>query len=322
MPSVSTPTPNLAEQTSHRLRRSAAAHARSALVNVTTEDDQVRGVIDAGIAVEHMAKAMLAMLHPALLADRTGDLDTLLHLTGFGQLSKVGTHEIKTVGAHEACQRVARLVPGFTYHQQADKALFDARNSGAHFALTTDEVARQSARLMVRLLEPLIKVMDLTRAEFWQDMEGVANTLLDETINQIIASLEMKIAASRRRLEARLTGLGDAERATVVDALTAHPFGYAEEEEPWECPACTHQGVISCEVHDRGTPEFEYEQVDVDHFVYHGGYIDRVALGTGFTCDACGLDLDYDEMEAAELPSEFEREPRECEPWEFEYDRD
>ena len=121
-----------------------------------------------------MAKAFLATLSPALLADRNADLDTMLHLTGLGQFAKCRPHEVKTIGAHEACLRCARIVPGFTY-SHVDQVLFIARNGGAHLALTTDEVARESAQIMVRLLEPLRERMDLDRAKFWGDMESVAS---------------------------------------------------------------------------------------------------------------------------------------------------
>lgn len=84
-----------AQQTADRLRMSAASYARSALLHVTSDDDRVRGAIDAGVAVEHMAKAFLATLSPALLADRNADLDTMLHLTGFAQLAKCSPHEVK-----------------------------------------------------------------------------------------------------------------------------------------------------------------------------------------------------------------------------------
>lgn len=168
-------TPTHAQQTADRLGRSAAAHARSALIHVTSDDDRVRGAIDAGMAVEHMAKALLSSLSPALIADRNADLDTMLHLTGFGQLAKCEAHQVRTINAHEACTRVARLVPTFTYSQQSDQALFMARNGAAHMALTTDELARESARIMVRLLDPLIKSMDLDRSKFWGDMESLAD---------------------------------------------------------------------------------------------------------------------------------------------------
>lgn len=313
--------PTHAQQTANRLRVSAASYARSALIHVTSDDDRVRGAIDAGVAVEHMAKALLATLSPALLADRNADLDTMLHLTGLGQLAKCSPHEVKTITAHEACLRCSRIVPGFTYTHQADQALFVARNGGAHLALTTDEVARESARIMVRLLEPLIKSLELDRGKFWGEMELVAETLLDEKASQIGAAVEMKLAAARSRLEARLVGLGASERELVLKALSAHPF-YTKDEESYECPACGQIGVMVCELHDVGQPEFEYEQVDYDDFVYQGGHIDQMAYAVNFDCDTCGLDLDYDEMTAADMLTEFEREPRDCEPWEFEDDRD
>lgn len=319
MAAVSTPTH--AQQTATRLRVSAASYAQSALIHVTTDDDRVRGAIDAGVAVEHLAKAMLATLSPALLADRSAGLDTMLHLTGLGQLAKCGPHEVKTISAHETCLRCARIIPEFTYTHHADQALFVARNGGAHLALTTEEVARESARIMVRLIEPLLKSLELDRSKFWGDMESAADTLLDEKASQISAAVEMKVAAARSRLEARLAGLGASERERVLKALSAHSF-HAQDEEPHECPACGQAGIVLCELHDVGQPEFEYERVDYDDFIYHGGYIDQIAYAVNFDCATCGLDLDYEEMTAAEMLTEFEREARACEPWEFEYDRD
>lgn len=308
-------TPTFAQQTATRLRRSAASYARSALIHVTSDEDQVRGAIDAGVAVEHMAKAMLASLSPALLADRNADLDTMLHLTGLGMLAKCNPHEVKTITAHEACVRCARLVPTFTYTQQADQALFVARNGGAHLALTTDDIARESVRIMVRLIEPVIKVLDLERSEFWGDMESVVDTLLDEKASQISASVDMKMAAAKSRLEARLAGLGASERAIVLKALTSRAY-YASDEEPYECPACAQTGIVICELHDVGQPEFEPWQGD-DRGFDDVGFIDQIAYGVNFNCAACGLGLDYDEMVAVDMEPEFPREPRQCDVYEF-----
>lgn len=306
------------QQTSLRLWESAAVHARSALIQVTSDNDsdRVRGAVDAVVAVEHMAKAVLAALSPALLADRNSDLDTMLHLTGHGQLAKCGPHEIKTIGAHEACIRCSRVVPGFTYSRN-DQALFAARNGGAHLALTTDGVARESARIMVRLLEPLRDHMEVHRGQFWADMQSIADTLLDEKTSQINAAVEMRIGAAKRRLQTRLAGLGEDERKLVLKALTAHEFDSAYEE-AYECPACDQTGIVTCELHDIGQPEFEYEQMGYAEFIYDGGHIDQVAYAVGFCCLACDLELDYDEMSAIDMLTEFPRDRRECEPWEFE----
>jgi hypothetical protein len=217
-----------------------------------------------------MAKAALANLNPALLADRNADLDTMLHLTGLGHLAKCGPHEIKTIGAHEACVRCARLIPGFTFAPQHDHAVIVVRNGGAHMALASEDSARESARIMVRLIEPLITYQELDRSAFWSAMLSVADTLLDEKTTQISAVLEMKIASARTRLEGRLAALGSAERALVLRTLSAHP-PFSRDEQPHECPACGQEGVVICELHDVGQPEFDYEQVDVDDFVYHGG---------------------------------------------------
>lgn len=309
-------TPDDAQQTAIRLSSSAAFYARSALIHVTSDDDRVRGAIDAGVAVEHMAKALLASLSPALLADRNADLDTLLHLTGLGQHAKCSPHEIKTIGAQEACLRCARILPTFTYSRH-DQALFTARNGGTHLALTTEDAARESARIMVRLLEPLRAKMDVSRAEFWGDLESVADTLLDEKASQIRAALEMKFAAARSRLQVRLAGLGTSERELVLKALTNRPFDLKDQEQ-YECPACAQAGVVICDIQDVGQPDFDYEQVDVEDFVYLRGRIDQVAYATSFDCNACGLNLDYEEMSTVGMSTEFDREPRECHPWEFE----
>lgn len=75
--------------------------------------------------------------------------------------------------------------------------------------------------------------------------------------------------------------------------------------------------LVTCELHDVGQPEFDYERVDYDEFIYRGGFINQVAYAVNFNCDACGLDLEYDEMVAADMSTEFDREPRDCEPGEF-----
>lgn len=314
-------TPKLQPTITDRLRFSALAYARSAILHVTSHEDQVRGAIDAGMAVEHMAKALLASWSPALLADRNADLDTMLHLTGFGQHAKCRPHEIRTISAHEACVRCARLVPEFNYTQHADQALFTARNGGAHLALTTDEVARESARIMVRLLDPLIEAMELDRGDFWGDMVSVADTLLDEKISELNASVEMKIAAAKSRLADRLAGLGPTERELVLKTLSHQPF-LMNEEEPYRCPACEQMGTMLCQLQDTGQPQFEYEQVSEDDFIYHGGHIEQAAYAVAFHCFTCGLDFDYEELDTAGMETQFPREPRECDPAEFEWDRD
>ena len=313
------PAENEARQMYFRFQRSATDHARRALANVTNDDERrVLGAVDAGVAVEHMAKAYLTAIHPTLLTERGADFDTLLHLSGHGVLAKSKKHAIRTVSAHEACQRVARVLPEFKYVEKVDQAIFVVRNSGVHLAFATEESAHESARIMVRLLEPLIVGLELDRATFWGDMLSAADTLLDETINEILAILEVKYSAARSRLKSRLEGLAADQRKIVLTAIAGRPSWLSDHDEPWECPVCGEQGTLGCGIEDVGQPEFDYEQVDIDEFIYHGGHIDRTAYASSFECSACGLELNDRELVYADLPTEFDLEPRDCEPWEFE----
>jgi hypothetical protein len=61
----------------------------------------------AGIAAEHLLKAYLATLHPALVVEGK-DFDSLLHATGHGAHASVHVTRVKTI-AGPAGQRTARV---------------------------------------------------------------------------------------------------------------------------------------------------------------------------------------------------------------------
>lgn len=50
-------------------------------------------------------------------------------------------------------------------------------------------------------------------------MESVADALLDEQLSKITAMIDMKLAAAKSRLRARLAGLGAPEHELVLTAL-------------------------------------------------------------------------------------------------------
>ncbi|MFD3519977.1 HEPN domain-containing protein [Streptomyces sp. NPDC058653] len=63
----------------------------------------------AGIAAEHLLKAYLVTLDPALIADPR-HLDSLLHATGHGAYASVPVSQTKTIGLMEAHNRVLRIL--------------------------------------------------------------------------------------------------------------------------------------------------------------------------------------------------------------------
>ena len=104
---------------SNMLAQSARWHARTAVSNFVSDDPDARlqAACSAGTAVELLAKAYLADMNPALLADK-GDKDTVLHLVGHGALAKGDVLSIKTIGAYEALRLVAQLHRGFPAFDQ------------------------------------------------------------------------------------------------------------------------------------------------------------------------------------------------------------
>ncbi|MFF3847927.1 hypothetical protein [Streptomyces sp. NPDC002328] len=63
----------------------------------------------AGIAAEHLLKAYLASLHPALIAEAR-HFDSLLHTTGHGTHSSIPANQVKTIGLVEAHSRVLQIL--------------------------------------------------------------------------------------------------------------------------------------------------------------------------------------------------------------------
>jgi hypothetical protein len=75
------------DRLSEMLQRSSAYHAQAALGDYQRSDGRfVDAGLHCGIAVEHLAKAYLASLHPVLTVDGT-DFDSLLVLTGHQALA-------------------------------------------------------------------------------------------------------------------------------------------------------------------------------------------------------------------------------------------
>lgn len=129
----------------------------------------------------------------------------------------------------------------------------------------------------------------------------------------------MKIAAAKSRLEDRLAGLTATVRALVLAALTKRTFS-PPEEEPCGCPACGETGYVWCEIEDTGEYHFHWDQVGPDDYVDNGVTRDQVVYAVVFTCSACGLELDAEELTALGIDTEYERPAREASRWKFDRD--
>src|ERR1700753_3623260 len=88
----------------------------------------------AGVAIEHLLKAYLSSLHPALIVDPK-NLESLLHAVGLGDHAQVPVTQVRTIGLEAAFQRTVRLIvksQKLTITDASFRTVCEARNGVAH----------------------------------------------------------------------------------------------------------------------------------------------------------------------------------------------
>lgn len=242
----------------------------------------------AGVATEHLLKAYLAGIHPALIVDGR-HFDSLLHATGLashaGPLTKV-----KTIGLVDAHERVVKLLPRkIPIDKKALEPLADARNGVAHSAIHDSSQAEAVFTVCLRLVDPVLEELKVDPKSYWGPYLVLHDKLVDEQVRQERVAAEALLVKARSVFEQRFGHMSRKERDVVLAATTSQPLITMSKEVPTECPACGSQGWVAGEVNVQGI---------VDHAsVYLVPY--------AFHCAACDLhvetkllryfgDLDYD----------------------------
>jgi hypothetical protein len=237
-------------------------------------------------------------VHPALLADKGCDIDTLLHLVGRRDLATRSHYAIRTVSAIDACKRVRYLLPGFRYNEQTDNLLFVVRNGASHLGLAGD--IRQALRIMVRLTDAILEGLECSRSLFWGNRQAIVDTLRDESIDEAQTILSIKYEAARLNLLARLQGFSAAEEAAFKAIVAKGSHSTSDHEENYECPVCKSPGWLICR------REYDSVESNLDPDDYEYVYTEPRAYPIAFECNVCGLELEWEEVQAAGMPNEIE----------------
>lgn len=96
-----------------------------------TEDDIKTVLFNAAISLEHLAKAYLCTMNPALLVElRNGSFDSLLHLTGHGAKAKKPSP--RTINGREAVERIKKVLPSLSLPKDRLDQLIDVRDGVVH----------------------------------------------------------------------------------------------------------------------------------------------------------------------------------------------
>lgn len=248
-----------------------------------------RVALDAGTALEHLAKACLATRSPALLSELKGEgsFQDLLRLVGV-----IKARPQRTVGLRGALDRVKAFVTSSAPPGDLG-TLVDMRDGTVHAAIG-DEVEERLVVAFAQNANAFLRDLCRDRAEFWGGQLEVVDALLADASDKVRHDVAVKLAAAR----AHFAGRYGEEEAKLVDLVRelSEPLGYRDDQVPAECPACESLGLAT------GAYEVEWEpdEWEGDQVVHVSGMVYFVP--SGFECRVCRLRLDSaGEAEAAGL---------------------
>jgi hypothetical protein len=303
------------------LGRSARHHARQAL-NLFVADDldeALQAAVSVGCAVEQFTKALIASVEPQLLVDK-GDRDSILLVGGHGHRPGRSTRkptDLRTIGAADALRLAKHLHPSLPvtpHSEHSDQIVFKVRNAASHAALVDRAELRVALKVMCRVLQGMLKVLELDEAQFWgESASGVVRTLLDEAATETRAVVDAKQAAAKRRLDQLLSPLDDAGTVLVLASLSGQSGTTSDHQEPQKCPVCKQMGWLICGV-EEGAIEADFDEEGFTGQAWQ----ERTAYPVLFECPVCRLSLQDDELRQFDFPQEIELQPNEnpYEDWE------
>ncbi|MFD4395553.1 hypothetical protein [Kitasatospora sp. NPDC058478] len=263
-----------------QLKRSSQRWMDAALAAfVEGPDSYDFAVHHAGVATEHLLKAYLVGLHPALIVDGR-HFDSLLHATGLGAHAAPLT-KVRTIGLAEAHERVLRLLPRkIPIDRKALEPLADARNGVAHSAIHDSTQAEAVFTICLRLVDPVLEELKIAPTGYWGPYLVLHDKLVDEQVRQERVAAEALLVKARAVFEQRFGHMSRKERDVVLAAITRQPMLTAVREEPRECPACGSQGWAAGGV---GIVRSLGDVGDAPQELYFEPY--------GFHCAACDLEV-------------------------------
>lgn len=256
------------------------------------------------LGLELLARAALASISPALLAEPDKDHRFLLHALGLGS-ERVPRISIKASHAMTLCRF---LFPDFTEDDlKMSLALINRRNEELHSGTAAFDEYRQSQWLagFYRVCQILsIAIGESLESLFGKEEAIIATQALIDNREGVKQRVQSSIAAHKKVFQDK--------KSEERESLTAKAVAQGEELSILRhhrviCPACKCVATI------QGTP-FGRERVTHED----GEIALRQAISpTSFSCSACGLELTgYAELAEAGLADQYTRKTT-CSPEEY-----
>ena len=240
------------------------------------------------VALEHLLKAYLCSLHPAMVVEAV-HVPSLLHAVGHGDRSGILASRAKSIGMKAAFDRVRNLLkPKIAVRDEEFELVLAARNGVAHVGAHDPKEARTALATCIRVATPVLVEVGIDPPRFWGHYRELVAQLADERVNELRVAVEAKLVRARRSFHQRFDNLFAEHRASVIATLEATSNVNSDYDMQAECPACGCQGWR------HGITEVDWH-IAVDH---EGESIPAVMFyASSFSCTVCGLELEFDELE-------------------------
>lgn len=262
----------------------------------------------AGIGLEHLAKAYLWTLDPALLVELRGDFDSLLHLVGQGQ--HASRPYGRTIGAAEAVSRVRKVLAPFrALPNDPIDAIIQQRNGTLHAGAPSEEDNATSLGAVIRACNVLLDAMNVDSDGRWGDWTELAESLIQKHAHAVEARVASKIAAARARYTSFLAVFPDKAVREMAVKTREHAlvfqFGDRQLEHP--CPACENTAWLG------GTEEIRWEtEWDVEGSTGPAYVVGEYPVVTFYPhvlqCGVCQLELEDEELQQADVETSWDLE--------------
>jgi hypothetical protein len=289
-----------------QLLESARDFAGRAL-NAYVEDDIRVVLAHAAFSLEHLCKAYLCGMHPALLMElRNGQLESLLYLVGHGGRPD----SLRTIGGREALARVERVLPDLNVPGESLKQLIDVRDGMVHVGFMSSAGIGELLTAFLQFSDELHDALGSERKGRWGEHAELVEALLARAQSQTEQEAHRRIAIARARF-ARLAEIPVPDLVSDVAARAAEADASGDIRKAAYCRAC---GYLSPHVPGRMWMERSTTDADKPELVpVAAGDFASPGLrpypiwwiGEGFQCPECGLTLDAKHLEPVGLPQIF-----------------
>jgi hypothetical protein len=272
-----------------RLFKSARLFLQSALAAYDSQEAHVF-LLHGGTALEHMLKARLAELNPALLAKK----DSVPSLAWFADETKhtgPTSIEMRTITMEEALALASAIGAQISIYKDSLTILQRHRNGVAHLGLADEKVAYEVLPAFLAVMIQLTTELSEDPSELFGPYHSFALSQLEEYRAEQERVYEGRIAQALMRFKDEHGELDSTTKAKLAELVELKWHRTDILEQLMDCPACTLPGYAE------GDLEITDWEADFDkEGNAEGGYPVLSYQPRFFRCPTCCLVLDTPEL--------------------------